>query len=220
MFTGIIQALGRVSSKTPSGGDLKLGVALGDLAREGLSVGDSVAINGVCLTATELAEGVMLADVSNETLNLTSLGQLGVGDRVNLELALTPTSRLGGHLVSGHVDGLGQVVRRLPDGRSERFHFSAPAELMPYIASKGSITIDGTSLTVNGVSDDGFDVNIVPHTLTHTVMHGYRVGTAVNLEVDVVARYVERLLTTGRNTSGGAAEEWLAGAGSAPTTTG
>ncbi|MEM6987914.1 MAG: riboflavin synthase, partial [Pseudomonadota bacterium] len=197
MFTGIIQALGKIASMTPAGGDLRLGVSLGALASEPIALGDSVAVNGVCLTAVELQGDVMTADVSNETLTLTSLGQLGVGDAVNLELALTPTSRLGGHIVSGHVDGLGSVARRYPDARSERFHFNAPRGLMPYIAPKGSITIDGTSLTVNGVSGDSFDVNIVPHTLAHTVMGGYKVGTQVNLEVDVVARYVERLLTTG-----------------------
>ncbi|MEM7378189.1 MAG: riboflavin synthase, partial [Pseudomonadota bacterium] len=150
----------------------------------------------------------------------TSLGQLGVGDPVNLELALTPSSRLGGHIVSGHVDGLGAVARRYPDGRSERFHFDAPPELMPYIAPKGSITIDGTSLTVNGVSGDGFDVNIVPHTLANTVMGRYKPGAAVNLEVDVVARYIERLLTTGRHTSGGLTEEWLAESGLVPPNAG
>ncbi len=216
MFTGIIQALGSISSLTPVGGDVRLGVVLGSLADEGVALGDSVAVNGVCLTAIELSDRTMLADVSNETLALTSLGSLSVGDPVNLELALLPTSRLGGHIVSGHVDGLGAVARRYPDGRSERFHFSAPAELMPYIAPKGSITIDGTSLTVNGVSGDGFDVNIVPHTLEHTVMGGYQAGTRVNLEVDVVARYIERLLTTGRSGTQGVTEQLLAESGLVP----
>ncbi len=221
MFTGIIQALGHITQLTPVGGDVRLGVSLGALANEKIALGDSVAVNGVCLTAVELNDGNMIADVSNETLKLTSLGALGVGDKVNLELALMPTSRLGGHIVSGHVDGLGEVLRRYPDGRSERFHFKAARELMPYIAAKGSITIDGTSLTVNSVNDDSFEVNIVPHTLAHTVMGGYQSGTKVNLEVDVVARYIERLLTTGRGGgSGGITEELLAESGLTPPSVG
>lgn len=194
MFTGIIQSVGEVAALEPKGGDLRLRIRTGKLDLADVQLGDSIAVNGVCLTAVALPGDGFWADVSGETLARTTLGALGVGSAVNLEKALTPTTRLGGHLVSGHVDGLGEVVRREPAGRSERFVIRAPAPLAKYIAEKGSICVDGTSLTVNAVRGAEFDLNIVPHTLQETIMDGYRPGTRVNLEVDIIARYLERLL--------------------------
>lgn len=194
MFTGIIQAVGEVAGLEPRGGDLRLRVRTGKLDLTDVALGDSIAVNGVCLTAVELPGDGFAADVSRETLSLTSLGQLRPGSPVNLEKALTLATRLGGHLVSGHVDGLGSVVERRDDARSVRFSIEAPAELARYIAHKGSITVDGTSLTVNAVEGCRFELNIVPHTLQETIMDGYVPGRRVNLEVDLVARYLERLL--------------------------
>lgn len=194
MFTGIIQAIGRIQSIEPRGGDLRLTLDAGALDLTDVAVGDSIAVSGVCLTAVALSDQVFCADVSRETLALTTLGRRRVGDRVNLEKALLPTTRLGGHLVSGHVDGLGKVVGRRADGRSQRWTFEAPKSLMRYIAVKGSICIDGVSLTVNTVEGARFGVNLVPHTLAQTTLEALSDGDAVNLEVDLVARYVERLL--------------------------
>lgn len=194
MFTGIIQAIGTVTRLEPKGGDLRLGIRTGKLDLGGVQMGDSIAVNGVCLTAIALSGDGFAADVSRETLSLTSLGGLQPGSPVNLEKALTLSTPLGGHLVSGHVDGLGEVVERREDARSVRFRVQAPAELARYIAQKGSICVDGTSLTVNAVEGRLFDLNIVPHTLQETIMDGYRPGTLVNLEVDLIARYLERLL--------------------------
>ncbi len=194
MFTGIVQAVGKVLRCEPKQGDLRLHIQCPEFDWSDVALGDSIATNGVCLTAVALPEHGFVADVSVETLDLTTVGQWRVGQRVNLEKALTPQSRLGGHIVSGHVDGLGEVISRHPDARSERFQLKAPAELARYIAHKGSITVDGTSLTVNAVDGDLFELNIVPHTLQHTIMGEYQAGTQVNLEVDVIARYLERLL--------------------------
>jgi riboflavin synthase len=194
MFTGIIEAIGQVAELQQRGGDVRVRVQTGKLGLDDVALGDSVAVNGVCLTAVELPGDGFVADVSRETLSLTSLGQLKPGGRVNLEKALTLATRLGGHLVSGHVDGLGIVVERQEDARSVRFSIEAPAELARYIAHKGSITVDGTSLTVNAVDGRRFELNIVPHTLQETIMDSYAVGRQVNLEVDLVARYLERLL--------------------------
>ncbi len=194
MFTGIVQAIGTIEALRPQGGDVRLTIHTGKLDLDDVALGDSIAVNGVCLTVVELTGHGFVADVSRETLSLTSLGELGPGSPVNLEKALTLASRLGGHLVSGHVDGLGEVVACREDARSVRFTIEAPAELARYIAHKGSITVDGTSLTVNGVEGARFHLNIVPHTLQETIMSGYRPGTRVNLEVDLVARYLERLL--------------------------
>lgn len=194
MFTGIIQSVGEVRSMEQRSGDMRLRIATGKLDLGDVEPGDSIAVNGVCLTAVELPGDGFVADVSNETLSLTSLGSLKVGSPVNLEKALTLQTRLGGHLVSGHVDGLGEVVDRRDDARSIRFRVRAPGELARYIAHKGSITVDGTSLTVNAVEGDVFELNIVPHTLQETIMSGYQAGCRVNLEVDLVARYLERLL--------------------------
>lgn len=194
MFTGIIQAIGEVAALDSKGGDLRLRIRSGALDLDDVQLGDSIAVNGVCLTAVELPGDGFWADVSGETLNYTSFSGLKVGNRVNLEKALTPNSRLGGHLVSGHVDGVGEVVSRRNDGRSIRFHIKAPAELAKYIAHKGSICVDGISLTVNAVNGAEFELNIVPHTLQETTLGDFASGRRVNLEVDVIARYLERLL--------------------------
>jgi riboflavin synthase len=194
MFTGIIEAVGKVAELQQRGGDVRLRVLTGKMDLADVALGDSIAINGVCLTAVELSGDGFVADVSRETLSLTSLGQLKSGSRVNLEKALTLATRLGGHLVSGHVDGLGTVIERHDDARSVRFTIEAPQELARYIAHKGSISVDGTSLTVNAVDGQRFELNIVPHTLQETIMDSYAAGQRVNLEVDLVARHLERLL--------------------------
>jgi len=198
MFTGIIQSIGTLSDLQPKGGDMALVVNTGKLDMSDVQLGDSIAVNGVCLTVISLnGEASFTADVSRETLSLTSLGDLSKGSEVNLEKALTLETRLGGHLVSGHVDGLGEVVARRNDGRSEWFNIKAPHELAKYIAAKGSITIDGVSLTVNRVDGDHFEINIVPHTLQETIIGSYVSSTKINLEVDVIARYLERLIQYG-----------------------
>ena len=194
MFTGIIEAVGKVQRIEPVGGDMRLTVEVQSLDMSDVKLGDSIAVNGVCLTAVKYDERSFVADVSNESISLTSLKHLKAGSPVNLEKALLPTTRLGGHLVSGHVDGLGKVVNIADDGRSIRYTIQVPAELKRYIAVKGSICIDGTSLTVNAVNDDHFDINIVPHTQERTIIQNYRPGTEVNLEVDLIARYLESLL--------------------------
>ncbi len=197
MFTGILQTVGRIARLEPRGGDVRLHVDSTGLDLTDVQLGDSIAVSGVCLTAVTLAPHGFSADVSNETLALTTLGALKPGDPVNLEKALRLADRLGGHMVSGHVDGLGKVVSITPDGRSQRWTFEVPAALARYIAAKGSICIDGTSLTVNEVSGLRFGVNLIPHTVEHTAFRARRAGDAVNIEVDVVARYIERLLSGG-----------------------
>ena len=197
MFTGIIQAVGEVAAIEQTGGDVKLRIKTGDLPLEDVRLGDSIATNGVCLTVTELPGDGYWADVSTETLSLTSLKSTVVGSAVNLEKSLTPTTALGGHLVSGHVDGLGRVVGLTRDARSWRVSIEAPADLARYIAQKGSICVDGTSLTVNAVEGARFELNIIPQTWEDTVFSGYALGSEVNLEVDVIARYLERLLQSG-----------------------
>lgn len=214
MFTGIIEAVGRIKNLQPMGGDLRLFVETGNLDMSDVQLGDSIAVNGVCLTAIEFNDTYFAADVSNETIKLTSLKDLAVGSEVNLEKALLPTTRLGGHLVSGHVDGLGEVQSITEESRSIRLSIRAPDELKHYIATKGSVCIDGTSLTVNDINDAVFEINIVPHTQQQTIIKNYRAGTRVNLEVDLIARYLERLLTKqddGNN--GGITAETLAKAG-------
>jgi len=216
MFTGIIQAVGHVAALQPKGGDLRLRVQSGELDLGQVGLGDSIATNGVCLTVTAKESDGYWADVSRESVARSTLGQLRVGDQLNLELALTPTMRLGGHLVSGHVDGVGEVVERHPDGRSERYRVRAPDALARYIAEKGSICVDGISLTVNAVAVAGtcFELNVVPHTLAGTTLDGMRPGSRVNLEVDLVARYLERLLLGERAAkplaATGLTPEWLA----------
>ena len=194
MFTGIIEAIGSIRAMTPKGGDVRVHVATGRLDLADVKLGDSIAVNGICLTAVELPGDGFWADVSRETLTRTAFVDLRVGTRVNLEKALTPTSRLGGHLVSGHVDGVGEIVARADNARAIQFRGRAPAELAKYIAFKGSITVDGTSLTVNAVDGAEFELTIVPHTLQETIMADYQAGRRVNLEVDLLARYLERLL--------------------------
>ena len=194
MFTGIIQSIGRVASITASGGDARLNIDSGDLDLGDVALGDSIATNGVCLTVVELNARGFAADLSRETLSLSTLHQLKPGSRVNLEKALTLNARLGGHLVSGHVDAIGRVRERGDDARSIRFTIEAPPQLAKYIAHKGSICVDGVSLTVNAVRGSVFELNIVPHTLRQTIMGDYRIGTQINLEVDLIARYLERLM--------------------------
>jgi riboflavin synthase len=196
MFTGIIEAVGKIATIEPQGGDLRLRVACPDLDLATAVTGESIAVNGCCLTAVELWPASFAADVSRESLARTTLGQLEVGSRVNLERALTLAKPLGGHLVTGHVDGVGRVESRSEDGRSMRFSIRAPAELARYLARKGSVGVDGVSLTVNEVDGSCFGVNIVPHTLVATIFGGYCSGSRVNLEVDIVARYLERLISS------------------------
>jgi riboflavin synthase len=193
MFTGIIQGVGHIATREPRGGDARLVIDAAALDLGDVAIGDSIAVAGVCLTAVELNGQRFAADVSVETFSRTTLGGLRAGDPVNLEKSLRLADRLGGHLVSGHVDGVGHVARVDDDGSSQRWIFHAPAALMRYIAIKGSICIDGTSLTVNTVEGDAFGVTLIPHTLGVTTFGNRRVGDAVNLEVDLVARYVERL---------------------------
>ena len=194
MFTGIIESIGNIRALTPKGGDVRVYVDTGKLVLSDVKLGDSIAINGVCLTAVELPGNGFMADVSRETLDCTAFNDLKTGSRVNLEKALTPTTRLGGHLVSGHVDGVGEVIFREENARAIEFRIRAPKALAKYIAHKGSITVDGTSLTVNSVNGAEFSLTIIPHTLTETIMGDYRPGRRVNLEVDLLARYLERLL--------------------------
>jgi riboflavin synthase len=194
MFTGIIAAVGHIKAIEPKNGDWRLTLATGTLDLSDVQLGDSIATNGVCLTAIELGAGFFVADVSAETLGVTTLGAMKVGSRVNLEKALRLADRLGGHLVSGHVDGVGEVLRVAQDARSWRFVIAAPKSIAHYIAHKGSICINGISLTVNHVDGHTFDVNIVPHTMDNTTIADWQVGTQLNLEVDLLARYLERLL--------------------------
>ncbi len=194
MFTGIISAIGDIAQLEQRGGDVRLTIRSGNLSLADVQLGDSIACNGACLTAVELTGEGFVADVSVETLNLTTIGNWQTGSRINLEKAMQASDRFGGHIVSGHVDGIGEVISLHEDARSWRFRIRAPQDLAKYIAHKGSITVDGTSLTINKVEGAEFELNIVPHTMTHTVMGDYQVGTKVNLEVDLVARYLERLL--------------------------
>lgn len=194
MFTGIIQSIGSITLIERKAGDVCLRVHTHTLDMEDVQCGDSIAVSGVCLTAIERSTDGFTADVSGETLARTTLGNLSVGSRVNLEKALTPSSRLGGHLVSGHVDGVGEVIERSAEARSVRLRIQAPVELARYIAGKGSICLEGVSLTVNHVEGSLFDTNVVPHTLRSTSLNELQPGHRVNLEVDLIARYLERLL--------------------------
>ncbi|MGH8459125.1 MAG: riboflavin synthase [Nevskiales bacterium] len=194
MFTGIIQALGEISACEPHEGDLRLRIGSGSLSLDGVSVGDSIAVEGVCLTVSVLEDSGFWADASRETLTLTTLGEKTAGAAVNLEKALALGQTLGGHLVAGHVDGSGRLLSRREDARSVRLEFEAPDGLSRYIARKGSICVNGVSLTVNEVNGNGFGVNLVPHTLSVTTLGRLQPGDRVNLEVDLIARYLERLL--------------------------
>lgn len=194
MFTGIVQDVGRVVSRETRGGDVRLLIAFDRLDPSGINIGDSICVQGCCLTAVELRNRAFAADVSNETLSLTTLGDLTSGSPVNLEPSLKAGDPLGGHLVSGHVDGIGEVAAISGDARSTRVEISLPSALSRYIARKGSVAIDGVSLTVNEVQDVTFGINLIPHTQAVTTLGALRVGTRVNVEVDQIARYVERLL--------------------------
>lgn len=193
MFTGIIEATGRIASLEQVGGDLRAVIASDELDLGDVSTGDSICVNGVCLTALEITENSFTVDISNETVALTTFATLIEGSHVNLEKAMQPTSRFGGHIVSGHVDGPATLVSRSEDGRSERLVFSVPENLMKYITAKGSVCLEGISLTVNTVEGNHFGVNIIPHTAEKTTFSSLEPGAAVNLEVDIIARYLESL---------------------------
>lgn len=194
MFTGIIKAMGTISAMEKRGGDVRLSVRSDGLPWSDYETGESIAVNGVCLTAVALHADGFDTDVSVETLDVTALGGLGVGSAVNLEPAISLGERLGGHLVSGHVDCTGRVVSQASDARSIRLGIEIPREYARYVAKKGSVCIDGVSLTVNEVSGNAFELNIIPHTADVTIIGDYRNGTIVNVEVDLLARYLERLL--------------------------
>lgn len=212
MFTGIVETIGRIDAleRRETGARLRVEAAAFDFAD--IKLGDSIAVSGVCLTVIELAANGFSADVSAETLARTTLGEMVQGSAVNLEKALLPTTRLGGHLVSGHVDGVGTVRSRRVDGNAIRFHIEAPATLAKYIAEKGSICVDGVSLTVNGVDGAVFDLAIIPHTAAVTTLGEWKSGRRVNLEVDLLARYLERLLRgeQAAESSSGMTREFLA----------
>lgn len=195
MFTGLIEGVGRLAAREPMQGDVRLRIEVGSLPFEQVQLGESIAINGACMTVIGFDAVSFGVDASSETLGLTTLGTLPRGAAVNLERAMRPGDRLGGHLVSGHVDGLGRVRHIADDGRAQRWRFTAPASLLRYIARKGSVCVDGVSLTVNAVDGEGFEVALIPHTIAQTAFATTAVGEAVNLEVDLVARYVERLLS-------------------------
>ena len=197
MFTGIIKAKGTISAMQKRGGDVRLSVRSDGLPWADYEIGESIAVNGVCLTAVELHEDGFDTDVSVETLDVTGLGKLEVGSSVNLEPSLSLGDRLGGHLVSGHVDCTGTVVSRTADARSIRFAIEIPEAYARYVAKKGSVSVDGVSLTVNEVSGNTFEMNIIPHTAEVTLFGEYVPGTVVNIEVDLLARYIERLLAKG-----------------------
>jgi riboflavin synthase len=217
MFTGIIAARGTIDSIRDSGGDWRICIRSNDLDFSDVATGDSIAVSGVCLTALNITQQSFEADVSRETLACTTLQGWQRGEHVNLEKALMAQGRLGGHIVSGHVDGIGELISRTPDARSERLVFRVPRDIARYIAHKGSVCIDGVSLTVNEVSGDTFGVNIIPHTAERTTLQDYRPGRKVNIEVDVVSRYLERLLEGRADTTEGLTLDKLANAGFANT---
>lgn len=194
MFTGIIEAVGQIADVRMIGGDMRLYVRTDALDLGDVKLGDSIATNGVCLTAVELPGDGFIADVSLETLAHTRFESLAVGEKVNLEKAMRADTRFGGHIVTGHVDALGTVVSRRDDARSVRVQIRMPASIQKYVAAKGSITVDGVSLTVNALDGDCFELNIVPHTAQETIIDSYVAGRQVHLEVDIIARYLERLM--------------------------
>lgn len=206
MFTGIIRAKGTITAIDRAGGDVTLSVRSDQLPFSTYEVGESIAVNGVCLTAVRLREDGFDADVSIESLNVTALADLAVGATVNLEPSLSVGERLGGHFVSGHVDCIGSVIKRATDARSIRLAIEIPAPYLRYIAKKGAVCVDGVSLTINEVSDNVIDLNIIPHTAESTIIGDYATGTAVNIEVDMLARYIERLLA---RAEGGLSMEFL-----------
>lgn len=195
MFTGIIESVGKLTQLTPQSDGYRVEISTGKLDLSDVKLGDSIASNGVCLTVVAINEHSFCADVSGETVSLTGFANYSLGQVINLEKAVTPTTRLGGHMVSGHVDGIGRILRVEPKGNSWDYWIETPPELMRYIALKGSITIDGISLTVNGLDDSSFRLTIVPHTSEETTINSFNIGTKVNIEVDQVARYLERLMS-------------------------
>jgi riboflavin synthase len=195
MFTGIIEAVGALRAINTSGDGARVIIDTGVLDLSDVKLGDSIATNGICLTVVAVDNSSFSADVSSETLTRTGLAHYQTGGSVNLEKAMLPTTRFGGHMVSGHVDAVSEITRIEHKGNSIDYWLTMPAELAPYIAEKGSITIDGTSLTVNSLTAEHFRLTIVPHTTKQTIISKYQVGTKVNLEVDLIARYIERLLT-------------------------
>jgi riboflavin synthase len=195
MFTGIVQTVGKIARIESRGGDSRLVIEASALDLSDVAIGDSICVGGVCLTAIEIDGATFAADVSIETLSCTTLGSLDVGDGVNLEKSLRLADRIGGHLVSGHVDGVGKIVDVHTDARSQRWTIEVPTALSRYIAAKGSVCVDGVSLTVNDVDANRFGVNLIPHTIVVTTFRDKKVGAAVNIEVDLLARYVERLRT-------------------------
>ena len=193
MFTGIIEAVGKIEARSQEKGEWRLKFSTGDLDLSDVKIGDSIAVSGCCLTVVEKQATAFLADVSNETMRCTSLGTLEIGSAVNLEKAMLATDRFGGHIVSGHVDGVGHLIKVENEGQSIKMTFKIPSNLNKYVAAKGSICVDGTSLTVNEANDDYFAVNLIPHTQDETVSGSYKIGDSVNLEVDIIARYLERM---------------------------
>ena len=193
MFTGIIEAVGKIEARSQEKGEWRLKFFTGDLDLSDVKIGDSIAVSGCCLTVVEKHSTAFLADVSNETMRCTSLGTLEIGSAVNLEKAMLATDRFGGHIVSGHVDGVGHLIKVENEGQSIKMTFKIPSNLSKYVAAKGSICVDGTSLTVNEANDDYFAVNLIPHTQDETVSGSYQIGDSVNLEVDIIARYLERM---------------------------
>ncbi len=193
MFTGIIQATGKISQIENMGEDSRFVFNTGKLDLTDMKLGDSIAVNGTCLTIIEKSEYSFTADLSRETLNLTAFSDLDVGSSINLEKAMQLSDRINGHMVSGHVDGIGCVKSKTDEGRSFRYDIQVPSSLIKYIAKKGSVAVDGVSLTVNDVNADMFSVNIIPHTLEETIFSEYEVGTKVNIEVDLIARYLEQI---------------------------
>lgn len=199
MFTGIIEAQGRVAELTGAKGGMRIRIESHDLNMSDVQLGDSIAVNGVCLTVTSFTQKEFCADISAESLRYTRFAAMQIGDSVNLEKALTLSTPLGGHLVSGHVDGIGSIVAVSSEGDSLRYTVDCEHGLLRYIANKGSICVDGVSLTVTGLTDSGFTLNIVPHTATNTIIPDYKAGSKVHLEVDLIARYAERLLQVGQS---------------------
>ena len=193
MFTGIIEAVGKIEARSQEKGEWRLKFSTGDLDLSDVKIGDSIAVSGCCLTVVEKQATAFLADVSNETMRCTSLGTLEIGSAVNLEKAMLATDRFGGHIVSGHVDGVGHLIKVENEGQSIKMTFKIPSNLSKYVAVKGAICVDGTSLTVNEANDDYFAVNLIPHTQDETVSGSYQIGDSVNLEVDIIARYLERM---------------------------
>jgi len=212
MFTGIIESVGTLAALNNNGSDFTVEINIAKLDLSDVKLGDSIASNGICLTVVKLTKHSFFADVSGETIKLTGFAHYSVGQSINLEKALTPTSRMGGHMVSGHVDGVGTIERIINNGRSTDYWVKAPNELMRYIAHKGSICVDGISLTVNGLEQSSFRLTIVPHTAGETTISQFAVGTNVNLEVDQIARYLERLMTLS-NEQGSVSMDLLARSG-------